>query len=50
MSAQNLVESKLNPDLAVMDEICAAGDPWVKVVKKDQVFRIVESGGGYPLL
>ena len=45
MSAQNLVESKLNPDLAVMDEICAAGDPWVKVVKKDQVFRIVDLEG-----
>jgi urea carboxylase-associated protein 1 len=45
MSAQNLVESKLNPDLAVIDEICAAGDPWVKVVKKDQVFRIVDLEG-----
>lgn len=45
MSAQNLVESRLNPDLAVVDEICAAGDPWVKVVKKGQVFRIVDLEG-----
>ena len=45
MSAQNLVESKLNPNLAVVDEICAAGDPWVKLVKKDQVFRIVDLEG-----
>lgn len=45
MSAQNLVESKLNPNLAVVDEICAAGDPWVKVVKKDQVFCIVDLEG-----
>ncbi|MGH8762456.1 MAG: urea amidolyase associated protein UAAP2 [Nitrosospira sp.] len=45
MSAQNLVESKLNSNLAVVDEICAAGEPWVKVVKKDQVFRIVDLEG-----
>lgn len=45
MSAQNLVESFLNPDLAVVDEVCAAGDPWVKVVKQGQVFRIVDLEG-----
>lgn len=45
MSAQNLIESKLNPNQAVVDEICAAGDPWVKVVKKGQVFRIVDLEG-----
>jgi urea carboxylase-associated protein 1 len=45
MSAQNLVESKLEPGLAVVDEICAAGDAWVKVVKKGQVFRIVDLEG-----
>jgi urea carboxylase-associated protein 1 len=45
MSVQNLVESKLEPGLAVVDEICAAGDAWVKVVKKGQVFRIVDLEG-----
>jgi urea carboxylase-associated protein 1 len=45
MSAQDLVESKLEPGLAVVDEVCAAGDPWVKVVKKGQVFRIVDLEG-----
>ncbi len=45
MNAQNLVESKLNPTLAVVDEICAAGDPWVKVIKKGQLFRIVDLEG-----
>ncbi|GAB1718471.1 MAG: urea carboxylase [Nitrosospira sp.] len=45
MSAQNLVESKLEPRLAAVDEVCAAGDPWVKVVKKGQVFRIVDLEG-----
>ena len=33
MSAQNLVTSRLDPGLAVVDEICAAGEPWVKLVK-----------------
>lgn len=45
MNIQNLVESSLNPGLAVVDEICAAGEPWVKVVKKDQIFRIVDLEG-----
>ena len=45
MSAQNLVESKLEPSRAAMDEVCAAGDPWVKVVKKGQVFRIIDLEG-----
>jgi urea carboxylase-associated protein 1 len=45
MSAQNLVESKLEPSRAVVDEVCAAGDPWVKVVKKGQIFRIVDLEG-----
>jgi len=45
MSAQNLVASRLDPDLAVLDEICAAGEPWVKLVKKGQVFRIVDLEG-----
>jgi urea carboxylase-associated protein 1 len=45
MSAQNLVESTLNPDLAVVNEICAAGEPWVKEIKKGQIFRIVDLEG-----
>ena len=45
MSALNLVESRLDPQLAVVDEICAAGEPWVKVVRKGQVFRIVDLEG-----
>jgi urea carboxylase-associated protein 1 len=29
----------------VVDEVCPAGEPWVKVVKKGQVFRIVDLEG-----
>lgn len=45
MSAKNLVASKLDPDFAGIDDVCAAGEPWVKLVKKGQVFRIVDLGG-----
>ena len=54
MSASQLVESKLDPEAAVVDEICPAGEPWVKLVMQGQVFRIVDlggkSGGGYSVL
>ena len=45
MSASQLVESKLDPEAAVVDEICPAGEPWVKLVMQGQVFRIVDLGG-----
>ncbi|ABI60682.1 MULTISPECIES: urea amidolyase associated protein UAAP2 [Nitrosomonas] len=45
MSTKNLVKSTLNPDLAVINEICAAGEPWVKEIKKGQTFRIVDLEG-----
>lgn len=45
MNAQILHESRLNPDLAVVDEICAAGEPWVKQINKGQTFRIVDLEG-----
>jgi urea carboxylase-associated protein 1 len=40
-----LVESKLDPAQAVLDEICAAGEPWVGRVNKGQTFRIVDLEG-----
>lgn len=40
-----LTESKLAPESAVLDEICNAGDPWMGVVKKGQVFRILDLEG-----
>ena len=45
MSATQLIESQLDPETAVVDEICAAGEPWVKLIMQGQVFRIVDLGG-----
>jgi uncharacterized protein len=45
MSMQNVMKSELEPAPAVVDEICPAGEPWVKVVKKGQIFRIVDLEG-----
>lgn len=44
MSAK-LIKSKLDPETAVVNEICAAGEPWVKLVTQGQVFRIVDLEG-----
>lgn len=40
-----LTESKLQPQNAVLDEICPAGEPWMGLVKKGQVFRILDLEG-----
>src|SRR5258705_5166123 len=40
-----LVESKLDPKAAVVNEICAAGEPWMKDIRKGQVFRILDLEG-----
>ncbi|SFQ07913.1 hypothetical protein SAMN05216419_10574 [Nitrosomonas cryotolerans] len=45
MNSPHLVESRLDPKLAMMDEICAAGESWVKRVNKGQTFRIVDLEG-----
>lgn len=45
MNTQHLTESSFDPSLAVVDEICAAGEPWVKRVNKGQTFRIVDLEG-----
>ncbi|SDW30369.1 urea amidolyase associated protein UAAP2 [Nitrosomonas communis] len=45
MNTSQLIESQLNPDAAIIDEICAAGEPWVKIVKQGQIFRIVDLEG-----
>ena len=45
MSAKSLVESGLDPELAVVDEICPAGEPWVGTVMQGQTFRIVDLEG-----
>jgi urea carboxylase-associated protein 1 len=45
MNLQPFVESKLDSSLAAINEVCAAGEPWVKIVKNGQIFRIVDLEG-----
>ena len=40
-----LLESKLDPKTAVVNEICAAGEPWMKEIRKGQVYRILDLEG-----
>lgn len=39
------VESHLDPAKAVLNEVCKAGDPWSGIVKKGQIFRILDLEG-----
>jgi hypothetical protein len=41
----NIVESKLDPRTALVDEVCAAGEPWSHLIEKGQVFRILDLEG-----
>ena len=45
MNTSYLNSSQFDPRHAVIDEICAAGEPWVKLVKQGQFFRIVDLEG-----
>ncbi len=45
MNTSTLVISQLDPGQAVTDEICAAGEPWVHLIKCGQTFRIVDLEG-----
>ncbi len=40
-----LKESTLDPRHAAVDEICPAGEPWMREVRKGQVFRILDLEG-----
>jgi hypothetical protein len=40
-----LTTSKLQIENAVLDEICLSGDPWMGVVRKGQIFRILDLEG-----
>ncbi len=42
---QQLTESTLDPQNAVLNEVCNAGDPWMAEVKKGQIFRILDLEG-----
>jgi urea carboxylase-associated protein 1 len=45
MSATALVHSKLKHTAALHDEVLPAGEPWIHVVNKGQIFRIEDIGG-----
>ena len=41
----HILESGLSPAHAVLDQVCAAGEPWMGRVAKGQVFRITDLEG-----
>lgn len=45
MNTSYPITSQFDPNHAIIDEICAAGEPWVKLVKQGQFFRIVDLEG-----
>lgn len=40
-----IVESKLDVKKTVLNHVCNAGDPWMALVKKGQIFRILDCEG-----
>lgn len=40
-----IVESSLDPTEAIADEVCEAGQPWMRVVKRGETFRILDVKG-----
>jgi uncharacterized protein len=40
-----ITESQLDPQNAVLSQVCDAGDPWMAEVKKGQIFRILDIEG-----
>jgi urea carboxylase-associated protein 1 len=38
-------QSRLDPRAAVIDEVCPAGEPWMKVIRNGQVLRILDLEG-----
>lgn len=45
MNTTDLHTNQLDLDHAAVNEICAAGEPWSKIVKRGQIFRIVDLEG-----
>ena len=40
-----MVESALDPATAVLSEVVPAGEPWMGMVRKGQIFRILDLEG-----
>lgn len=45
MNTAKLPANQLDPAQAAVNEICAAGEPWVHLIKQGQTFRIVDLEG-----
>ncbi len=45
MNTQNLHLDQLDPKRALIDSICAAGEPWTQIIRQGQIFRIVDLEG-----
>ena len=45
MNTAKLPANQLDPSQAAVNEICAAGEPWVHLIKQGQTFRIVDLEG-----
>ncbi|QOJ22848.1 MAG: urea carboxylase-associated family protein [Gammaproteobacteria bacterium] len=45
MNTSTQFASPLDPSQALINEICPAGEPWVKAIKRGQTFRIVDLEG-----
>lgn len=43
--SQQLVESRLDPAQAAIDEVHPAGEPWMKALQRGQILRIVDLEG-----
>jgi urea carboxylase-associated protein 1 len=40
-----LIESTLNATAAIVNEVCLAGEPWIKTIRRGQIFRILDLEG-----
>lgn len=40
-----IIESQLDLNNAILDQVCKSGDPWMGLVKKGQIFRILDIEG-----
>ncbi len=45
MSKKQFVESRLDPETATVDEVCPAGEPWVRLLTEKTGAPHCRSGG-----
>ncbi len=45
MNTSTLHSDQLDPERALIDNTCAAGEPWTQIIRQGQIFRIVDLEG-----